>query len=51
VDDAPAARAALLDLLRDPARRAHLSAAGRAWHAANQGATDRTAAALIELLQ
>ncbi|MGA2053466.1 MAG: glycosyltransferase N-terminal domain-containing protein [Opitutales bacterium] len=49
-DDTPAARAALLTLLPDSARRAQMSAAGRAWHAASQGATARTAAALEELL-
>jgi 3-deoxy-D-manno-octulosonic-acid transferase len=50
VADAPAARAALLALLQDAPRRAKMSAAGRAWHAASQGATARTAAALAELL-
>jgi len=48
--DAPATQAALLSLLQDPARRAHLSAAARAWHTASQGATRRTADALAELL-
>ncbi len=50
VNDAPAAQAALLALLQDPARRAQMSAAARDWHAASQGATQRTAAALAELL-
>jgi 3-deoxy-D-manno-octulosonic-acid transferase len=50
VEDEAGARAALLELLRDATARARLSAAARAWHAANQGATDRTAAALEELL-
>ncbi|MBC2594439.1 3-deoxy-D-manno-octulosonic acid transferase [Ruficoccus amylovorans] len=39
--DAPAVKATLLELMRDPARREKMSAAGRAWHAANQGATAR----------
>jgi 3-deoxy-D-manno-octulosonic-acid transferase len=50
VDNAPAAQAALLALLQDPARRAQMSAAARAWHSASQGATQRTSAALDELL-
>ena len=50
VNDAPAAQAALLALLQDPVRRAQMSAAARDWHAASQGATQRTAAALAELL-
>jgi 3-deoxy-D-manno-octulosonic-acid transferase len=48
--DAPAARAALIKLLPDSARRAQMSAAARAWHTASQGATARTAAALAEIL-
>jgi len=50
VDDATTAHMALLGLLQDPVRRAKMSAAGRAWHAANQGATSRTMAALEEML-
>ena len=50
VEDAPAAQSTLLAILQDPARRAQMSAAARAWHAASQGATQRTAAALAELL-
>jgi len=51
VDDATSAHIALLALLQDPARRAKMGAAGRAWHAANQGATARTIAALNEILK
>jgi 3-deoxy-D-manno-octulosonic-acid transferase len=39
----------LLGLLRNTACRTKMSAAGRAWHAVNQGATKRTAAALEKL--
>ena len=51
VDDAAAAHLALLGLLQDPARRAKMGAAGRAWHTANQGATARTVAALNDILR
>ncbi len=50
VEDDAAARQALLALLQDPARRAQMGAASRAWHMANQGATERTVAALDALL-
>ena len=39
VTDEAAARSTLLALLQDPARRAQMGAASRAWHTANQGAT------------
>jgi 3-deoxy-D-manno-octulosonic-acid transferase len=39
--DAPAVKAALLELMREPARREAMAAAGREWHAANRGATAR----------
>ena len=48
--DAGTVRAELLALLQDPARRAKMSAASRAWHTANQGATERTLTALNTLL-
>ncbi len=51
VDDATSAHLALIALLQDPTRRAQMSAAGRAWQAANQGATARTVAALQEILK
>ncbi|HVU37630.1 MAG TPA: glycosyltransferase N-terminal domain-containing protein [Opitutales bacterium] len=50
VDGATAAHVALVGLLRDPARRAKMGAAARAWHAANLGATERTLTALNEVL-
>lgn len=49
--DADAARAALLDLLRRPEERARMGDAARAWHAANRGATRRTADAILHLLR
>jgi 3-deoxy-D-manno-octulosonic-acid transferase len=49
VTDEAAARSTLLALLQDPPRRAKMGAASRAWHTANQGATQRTVAALDEL--
>lgn len=50
VGDTVSAHVALLGLLQDPKRRAHMGAAARAWHAANQGATRRTLEALEEVL-
>jgi len=50
VENDASARATLLALLQDPARRAQMGAASRAWHTANQGATERTFAALETLL-
>jgi 3-deoxy-D-manno-octulosonic-acid transferase len=50
VEDDAAARQALLALLQDPARRAQMGGASRAWHTANQGATRRTVEALETLL-
>jgi 3-deoxy-D-manno-octulosonic-acid transferase len=50
VADEAAARAELLALLQDPARRAKMGAAAGAWHTANQGATERTLTALNTLL-
>ena len=38
--------AAAVELLQDPAQRENLAAAARAWHEANQGATERTLAVL-----
>jgi 3-deoxy-D-manno-octulosonic-acid transferase len=51
VADEASASSALLALLQDPARRAKMGAASRAWHIANQGATERTVAALDALLK
>ncbi len=45
------AAAILLDLLRDAPRRNRLATAAQAWHAANQGAADRTVAALEPFLK
>ncbi len=50
VGDSVSAQIALLGLLQDAPRRAQMGAAARAWHAANQGATARTLAALEEVL-
>jgi 3-deoxy-D-manno-octulosonic-acid transferase len=41
----------LLCLLQNAERRAKMGACGRAWHAANQGATQRTVQALEDLLR
>jgi len=43
-------KAELICLLQNTERRAKMGAAGRAWHNINQGATQRTAQALEELL-
>jgi len=50
VEDATSAQIALICLLRDSDRRANMGAAGRAWHTANQGATQRTLEALEKVL-
>jgi 3-deoxy-D-manno-octulosonic-acid transferase len=50
VQDAATAQKELLGLLQDAALRAKMSATGRNWHTANQGATQRTAEALEKLL-
>jgi 3-deoxy-D-manno-octulosonic-acid transferase len=50
VQDTKEAKANLLGLLQDPMSRARMGSAGRAWHTASQGATARTAAALVKLL-
>jgi len=50
-EDATSVNISLLCLLQDPARRTKMGAAARAFHAANQGATARTVAAIEELLK
>ena len=50
-EDETTTRVKLIGLLQNSGCRAKLSAAGRAWHAANQGATQRTAQALEDLLR
>lgn len=45
--DAADVAGTLVDLACDPAARATMGAAGRAWHAANRGASDRTADRLL----
>jgi 3-deoxy-D-manno-octulosonic-acid transferase len=49
-EDAATTHKELLRLLQDSSRRNKMGAAGRAWHSANQGATQRTAQALETLL-
>jgi len=49
VGDGQALTAQVYQLLRDTERRAAMSAAGRAWHARNVGAVERTLRAVSEL--
>ncbi len=51
VTDAAALNAAVGALLRDPAQRAALGAAGQAWHRANVGAMERTLAEVKRVLE
>lgn len=48
VADAAALPEAVIGLLRDPARRAALGAAGQAWHQTNRGALQRTVEVLLQ---
>lgn len=40
----------ILELLKDPSKRHTMSAAAKKWHAANQGATDKTIAAIEKFI-
>jgi len=51
VPDAAAMKNEILTLLADPAARDSMSQAGRAWHATNQGARERTLHRLKEILE